>query len=42
MEAKKIDFNSAINKDALRTAMKDEKARKELERIIANFKRRIR
>ena len=38
----KIDFSQAIDRHALREAMKDDKKRKELERIIANFKKRIR
>ena len=38
----RLDFSKAIDKHALREAMKDDKKRKELERIIANFKKRIR
>lgn len=42
METKRFDFSKAINKQALNEAMKDDKKRKELERIIANFKNHIR
>lgn len=42
LRTNKIDFSQAIDRHALREAMKDKTKRKEIERIIANFSQRIR